>query len=231
MIRAENIGKQFDTHWLFRHVSFEIKKGQKITLIGPSGSGKTTLLKMIASLIRPDEGQIVLQSQNIGMLFQKNALFDSMTVIQNLLFPLKEKKQLAGEAAEKTARDYLKSVGLDHCSDLMPHELSGGMQKRLGIARALIVEPEIILYDDPTAGLDPVTSRMIADLLLDLQRKKDSTLLTVTNDIQRALQLGDEVWFLAQGTLINGGSPKQIFETKNPSLKQFMYGQLEGPLT
>src|SRR4029077_2152636 len=134
-----------------------------------------------------------------GMLFQKNALFDSFTVEENLLFPLKEVKGVTGRAAETRAAHFLKAVGLKGSENLYPDEISGGMQKRLGIARALIVEPEIILYDEPTAGLDPITPPTIADLIRDLRKKSGSTLVTVTNDMQRAYQIGDRIFLLAEG--------------------------------
>jgi phospholipid/cholesterol/gamma-HCH transport system ATP-binding protein len=136
-----------------------------------------------------------------------------------------------GEAAETKGRAFLKSVGLAGSENLYPDEISGGMQKRLGIARALIVEPETILYDEPTAGLDPITSRTIADLIRELRRQAGSTLLTVTNDMQRAYQLGDRVFLLAQGRLIAGGTPEQVQATQDPAVRQFIYGLKQGPLT
>ena len=144
------------------------------------------------------------------MLFQKNALFDSLTVEDNLLFPLRERLGVQGNEARKRAAELLSAVKLSGSEALHPDELSGGMQKRLGIARALIVEPDILLYDEPTAGLDPITSRIIAELIGDLREKKGTTLVTVTNDIHRAYQLGDRIFMLTQGRLIPGGSPRKF---------------------
>ncbi len=231
MISVKNVGKSFHGRWIFRNLSLEIGNGQSIVLIGPSGGGKSTLLKIIAGLIVPDEGRVQISSKNVGMLFQKNALFDSLTVEENLLFPLKEIKKLTGIKAQEKASRFLKQVGLNGCEKQFPDEISGGMQKRLGIARALIVEPEVILYDEPTAGLDPITSKTIADLIRKLMVESRSTLLTVTNDMQRAYQIGDEIYLLAQGQMTPGGNPEQVQATKLPELRQFIYGLKTGPLT
>jgi phospholipid/cholesterol/gamma-HCH transport system ATP-binding protein len=231
MIKLRNVGKQFEGRWIFRNVSFEVADRQSLSLIGPSGSGKSVLLKVISGLIPPDEGSIELGSTNVGMLFQKNALFDSFTVEENLLFPLKERLGLEGEEARAIASHFLTEVGLKGNETLYPDEISGGMQKRLGIARALVVRPQIILYDEPTAGLDPITSRKIADLIRLLRKEVGSTLLTVTNDMQRAYQIGDHVALLAQGRLVEGGTSEQIQKSEDPLIRQFIYGLKEGPLT
>jgi phospholipid/cholesterol/gamma-HCH transport system ATP-binding protein len=231
MIRLQNVGKKFEGRWIFRNVSLEIRDKESVSLIGPSGAGKSVLLKVISGLIAPDEGTIELGSENVGMLFQKNALFDSFTVIENLLFPLKERLGIEGEEAVKIASHFLNEVGLKGNEDLFPDEISGGMQKRLGIARALVVRPQIILYDEPTAGLDPITSRKIADLIRFLRKEVGSTLLTVTNDMQRAYQIGDRVALLAKGELIEGGTSEEIQKTEHPLIRQFIYGLKQGPLT
>lgn len=231
MITLKKIGKKFNNRWIFRNIDLHIAHKESVAIIGPSGGGKSVLLKTIAGLILPDEGSFKLNSQNIGMLFQKNALFDSLTVEENLLFPLKEKRGLTGLTASKRAAYFLREVGLESSANLYPNEISGGMQKRLGIARALVVQPEIILYDEPTAGLDPITSRTIAELIQKLRAEEGNTLITVTNDIQRAYQIGDRICLLAQGKLIEGGSPEQVRLTSNPAIRQFIYGLTRGPLT
>lgn len=231
MILISQVSKRFFDHIVFQRINLKVSQGSSVAIMGPSGSGKSVLLKMIAGLIEPCEGQIHLKSQNVGMLFQKNALFDSMTIEENLLFPLMERKNITKSKAQEKINHFLSEVGLQGCQKLFPEEISGGMQKRLGIARALIVEPEIILYDEPTAGLDPITSRVIANLIKKLQLLHRSTVLTVTNDLQRAYQLADEIYLLAQGTLIFGGTPEQVQRSENLSIRQFIYGLKQGPLT
>lgn len=232
MIEVNGAGKRFDeTGWVFREACLQISRGESAVLVGPSGGGKSVLLKLLGGLLAPDEGSVSVQSQDVGMLFQKNALFDSMTVEENLLFPLKERKRLRGAEARQKAASFLESVGLAGTQKLYPDEISGGMQKRLGIARALIVEPEVMLYDEPTAGLDPVTSRHIASLILELRKRSGTTLVTVTNDLHRAWQIGDRVYFLAQGRLLAGGTPEQARGTDDVAFRQFITGSREGPLT
>ncbi len=231
MITIRNAGKQFQGRWIFRNLSLEIEAGDSVVLIGPSGGGKSVLLKTIAGLLSPDEGSIQVSSKNVGMLFQKNALFDSLTVEENLLFPLREIKKMTGQPAQEKASRFLSQVGLAGCEKLFPDEISGGMQKRLGIARALIVEPEVILYDEPTAGLDPITSKTIAELIRKLMKETRSTLLTVTNDMQRAYQIGNQIFLLANGKLTAGGTPHEVQSTDHPEIRQFIYGLKLGPLT
>lgn len=223
-INLEDVGKQFSGKWIFRDLTFSVSRGESVVLIGPSGSGKSVLLKIIAGLLKADAGSVHLESTNIGMLFQKNALFDSLSVVDNLLFPLRERLGITGVEARDRATSLLRAVNLPGTESLFPNELSGGMQKRLGIARALIVEPDILLYDEPTAGLDPITSRLIADMIGDLRKKRGTTLVTVTNDIQRAYQLGDQIFLLNRGELILGGTPEQTRATRIPKLKFFISG-------
>ena len=231
MISISKVGKCFGEKWIFRNVSFQVQKKESVVLIGPSGSGKSVLLKMIAGLSDRSEGSIRLGSTNVGMLFQKNALFDSFTVEENLLFPLRERKGIQGSRAKEMTAKLLEQVGLKGSENLYPDEISGGMQKRLGIARALVVEPEIILYDEPTAGLDPITSKTIADLIRLLRNEVGSTLLTVTNDMQRAYQIGDRICMLSRGRLLEGGTPQEIQDSTDPEIRQFIYGLRQGPVT
>jgi phospholipid/cholesterol/gamma-HCH transport system ATP-binding protein len=231
MISIHNVGKRFQDDWVFKNVNLEVQPQESVVLIGPSGSGKSIFLKLVAGLLTADEGEIKLGSRNVGMLFQKNALFDSFTVEENLLFPLRERMGVKGVQAKEKATQFLAAVGLKGTEALYPDEISGGMQKRLGIARALIVEPEIILYDEPTAGLDPITSKTIADLIKTLRNEVGSTLLTVTNDMQRAYQIGDRICLLALGKMIEGGTPQEVQATHHDGIRQFIYGLKHGPLT
>jgi len=233
MISVTDLGISFEAsleNWIFRKASFKVARGQSFVILGPSGSGKSTLLKILAGLVPPTEGSFQLETENVGMLFQKNALFDSLTVLDNLLMPLRERAGIEGPEAEKKSRKLLEQVGLSHTLALYPSEMSGGMQKRLGIARALVLDPEILLYDDPTAGLDPITSRSIAELIRATQKERGTTLVCVTNDINRAYQLGDQIALLALGRLQMGGTPEQVRTTQDPALKQFIRGLAEGPL-
>jgi phospholipid/cholesterol/gamma-HCH transport system ATP-binding protein len=231
VIAVRGLGKRFADRWIFRGISFEVADGESVALLGPSGSGKSVLLKCVAGLLEPTEGEARLGDRNVGMLFQKNALFDSLTVEENLGFPLRERLGVTGrEARERIARA-LEAVELPGTQALFPDELSGGMQKRLGIARALIVQPRIILYDEPTAGLDPITSKNIAEMIGRLRKRDRSTVLAVTNDVHRALQLGDRVGLLALGELVWGGTPAETERSRDPRIHQFLTGAREGPLT
>lgn len=231
MIEISGLGIAFGSQWVFRDLNLRVADGESLVVIGPSGSGKSLLLKLIAGLLEPGEGRVSVASPDIGMLFQKNALFDSLSVEENLLFPMRERAGLTGAPARERAGRLLASVGLQGCERLFPSEISGGMQKRLGIARAIAVKPRILLYDEPTAGLDPITSRTIADLIRQLRADEGSTIMTVTNDVQRAYQIGDRICLLSRGKLLEGGTPAQVQATSDPALRQFIYGLKSGPLT
>lgn len=230
---------------VLRDISLQVKAGERVGLIGPSGQGKTVLLKVMAGLIRPTDGQLFIRGTDfhkatektqqellleMGMLFQKNALFDSMKNIDNIRFPLIE-RNWSPEKATETALRFLESVGIAHAADLFPDEISGGMQKRLGIARALALDPQILFYDDPTAGLDPITSRKIVELIMALQEKKGSTIIAVTNDMNRAFQLARRIIMVTQQGIIETGTPDQTRKSPDPRVRQFVTGQTQGPLT
>lgn len=245
MIQLEDIKVKLGD-FSIEDIHLNIKDGESFVLVGPSGEGKTVLLKVIAGIIKPESGSLFIHDHdfygvtdevrseimyNMGMLFQKNALFDSMTVGDNIAFPLIEVRNLNALQADKIVDRYLEAVGILHAKDLFPDEISGGMQKRLGIARALALSPKIVLYDDPTAGLDPITSRKIVKLIQEMRSKQKATLVTITNDMNRAFELADRIGMLVDGELIITGS---VEETKNHSderVQQFIRGKLSGPLT
>jgi phospholipid/cholesterol/gamma-HCH transport system ATP-binding protein len=223
MIRFKDASLKIHTRLILDHLNFEIRAREAFGIIGPSGSGKSTLLRMMAGLLPCSSGSVEVDSEKVSMLFQKNALFDSMTLIQNLLVPLSETCGIKGPEAEDRSMSMLKAVGLDHAALLHPDEISGGMQKRLGIARALIIEPEVILYDEPTAGLDPITSHSIAELMLELHEKNRTTLVMVTNDLQRAYQVSDRIAFCHDQRLVDFGSPAEVKTTTDSVLRHFIY--------
>lgn len=244
-IDLKNVSVGFGENTLLHNIVLQVPEGDSLVILGPSGSGKSTLLKTMAGLLTPLSGEVrVLNTnlykvsekdreavtRNMGMLFQKNALFDSLTCLENVSFPLRETTKKAESEVYKISIHFLKAVGLEQAKDLLPHEISGGMQKRLGIARALALSPQIILYDDPTAGLDPITSKKIIELILQLRAELGTTLVSITNDMNRAFQLGDSLAMVIDGTVLNLGNKEQVMASKDPRVFQFVRGLLDGPL-
>lgn len=246
IVRLQDVTVAFDSQVVLKSIDLEIKAGESFVIIGPSGEGKTVLLKTLAGLITPQNGKVFVEQQEwltlsskeklpllkkMGILFQKNALFDSLTCLENIAFPLRETTSLTEWEIHKKAEHFLDAVGIPHARDLYPDEISGGMQKRLGIARALALDPEIIFYDDPTAGLDPITSKKIIELILDLKRQKNSTVIAITNDMNRAWQLADRIGMVVDKGLLITGTPEQTKNFADSRVQQFIYGRTEGPLT
>lgn len=246
IISLKNVTIAFENHVVLKDISLEIKQGESFVIIGPSGQGKTSLLKVMAGLITPCDGKVFIEQNDwstlsakqrfpllnkMGILFQKNALFDSFTCLENICFPLRETTSLSEWEISKKAEFFLDAVGIPHAKDLFPDEISGGMQKRLGIARALALDPEIIFYDDPTAGLDPVTSKKIIDLIRKLKKDKGSTVISITNDMNRAYQLADRIGMVIDQKLLITGGPAETKDHPDPRVHQFVRGLLHGPLT
>lgn len=244
-IELKNISVHFDGEVILQNVSLCIEEGENFVLIGPSGQGKSVLIKVMTGLIEPSSGDVFIRGQNlkllsreekqrvickVGMLFQKNALFDSLSNAENIAFPLREATDLSESEIDATVDKFLEAVGIGHAKLLYPDEISGGMQKRLGIARALALNPEIILYDDPTAGLDPITSRKIIDLIIDLQMKNKATVIAITNDMNRAYQMADRIGMVIDKSVIITGSVEDTKLHKDPRVHQFIRGDLQGPL-
>lgn len=245
-IELRNVTVAFGAETLLRDVNVKIATGEAFVLIGPSGQGKSTLLKVMGGLIAPTKGEVFIEGQNLatmpraereklakkmGMLFQKNALFDSLTCAENIAFPLQEVANAPQKEIDDAITYYLDAVGIPHARNLYPDEISGGMQKRLGIARALTLKPQIVFYDDPTAGLDPITSRKIIQLIKDLQKTMNTTLVAVTNDMQRAYQTANRIGMVVDHELLICGAPAETLAHKDPRVAQFIRGNLEGPLT
>ena len=244
-IRVVNLHKFFGEKHVLQGVDIEILQGETLVVLGGSGSGKTVLIKCIIGLIRPDEGEIYVDGQEItaldergmneirkkfGMLFQGAALFDSMTVWENVGFGLRTQRRLSDQEVRRIAREKLELLGLKNVEDLMPLELSGGMRKRVGLARAIATEPEILLYDEPTTGLDPILADAINDLIIRMDEKLSVTSIAITHDLKSAYKIADRIAMLYQGRIIEVGTPEAIQNSSNPIVQQFIQGSSVGPI-
>ena len=244
-IQLKNIGFKAGKDFILKNVDLTVESGETFVLIGPSGLGKSLLLKLIAGLLSPSAGEITIGAENLltsrgkaretiirqmGMLFQKNALFDSLSVSENLAFAMREVNHSPQVEINEAIQKYLTAVGLIESKELFPDEISGGMQKRLGIARALVLNPKILLFDDPTAGLDPITSRKIVELILQVKKENECTILAITNDMHRAFQMADRIGLVLDQTLIITGTVEQTKNHRDPRVQQFIHGSLEGPI-
>lgn len=238
-IAVEGLCKSFDGEPVLNGVNLSVAEGGSLVLLGESGSGKTLILKCIMGLVRPDSGTIRIDGQDTvplrgrdrdrflgrcSMLFQQAALFDSLPVWRNVAFRQVERKELDAAQAHQMAVQCLGSVGLGpEVADLLPSELSGGMQKRVGIARAIAGQPEIILLDEPTAGLDPIMSNVIASLIVRNVRELGATAISITSDINTAVKIADQIALLHAGTVAWSGPPEEIGETGDPVVERFIH--------
>jgi len=245
MIELKDIYKSFEGKDVLRGVNLKVEKGDSVVVIGGSGSGKSVLLKHIIGLLKPDSGTVMIDSTDIsqldeeglhdirkkfGMLFQSAALFDSMKVWENVGFGLKRLTQLTDTEIKEIAVQKLKMVGLVGVEDIMPSELSGGMRKRVGLARAIAMTPEILLYDEPTTGLDPIMADAINDLIIKMREELHVTSVTITHDMKSAYKIADTIAMLYNGVIIAEGSPEEIEHTSDPIVKQFVEGSATGPI-
>jgi phospholipid/cholesterol/gamma-HCH transport system ATP-binding protein len=246
MIEITNLHKSFGALPVLRGVNLTVEKGESMTVIGGSGSGKSVLIKHIIGLLFPDKGEVKVAGQvlnnlddrqlnelrkKFGMLFQMAALFDSLTVWENVGFGLKQHTKLSEKEIRAIATEKLALVGLKNVEDKMPVDLSGGMRKRVGLARAIAMDAEIILYDEPTTGLDPITADSINDLIIDLRKKLGVTSVAITHDMHSAYKISDRIAMLYKGEIQEIGTPDQIKGTTNPIVKQFITGSAVGPIT
>lgn len=246
MIEITNLHKSFGSFQVLRGVNLTVEKGESMTVIGGSGSGKSVLIKHIIGLLFPDKGEVKVSGQvlnklddqqlnelrkKFGMLFQMAALFDSLTVWENVGFGLKQHTKLSDKEIRAIATEKLALVGLKNVEDKMPVDLSGGMRKRVGLARAIAMDAEIILYDEPTTGLDPITADSINDLIVDLRKKLGVTSVAITHDMHSAYKISDRIAMLYKGEIQEIGTPDQIKSTANPIVKQFITGSAVGPIT
>lgn len=245
LIRIERLTKVFDGMPVLRGVDLDVPRGCLYGLIGPGASGKSVLLKMITGLLRPDSGRVLVDGHDVhqlsdldlqkfrlrfGMLFQNNALFDYMTVGENIAFPLRRLFQLPEDEVQARIAERLRVVSLPGFEDRFPAGLSGGQKKRVGVARATISSAEIVLYDEPAAGLDPVTSQKIFELLRAEQRAANATVIMVSSDLDRLLTVTDRVGMLYRGQLIFDGTTAEAQASRDPYVRQFVHGLVDGPL-
>lgn len=244
-IRAVSLYKSFGEKDVLHGINIEVRRGESMVVIGGSGSGKTVLIKCIIGLMRPDQGEIHVDGLEItsldekrmnevrkkfGMLFQGGALFDSMTVWENVGFGLRQQTRLSEEEIRRVASEKLALVGLKNVEDLMPAELSGGMRKRVSLARAIAMEPEILLYDEPTTGIDPIMADAINDLIVQMKEKLNVTSIAITHDMKSAYKIADRIAMLYQGKIIEVGTPGETRNSSNPMVQQFIEGRSEGPI-
>ena len=239
-IDLRNLHKSFARQRVLRGVSLEIEKGEGLVVIGASGSGKSVLLKHIVGLLKPDAGEVWFDGQEIdklperklddvrtrfGFLFQMGALFDSMTVAENVGFPLVEHTQKTPQEVETIVMQKLKMVGLTDAAKKMPAELSGGQKKRVALARAIALDPDVILYDEPTTGLDPIRADVINALIVKLQNELKVTSIVVTHDMNSAFKVGDRIVMLNEGHIVFDGTPQEIQKSQEEVVKRFVLGE------
>jgi phospholipid/cholesterol/gamma-HCH transport system ATP-binding protein len=245
VIKADNVVRRFGDRTVLNGISLEIYRGETFVIMGGSGCGKSTFLRHIIGSLKPDSGSIQLLGRDlgalgedemdrlrlkIGMSFQSSALFDSMTVGENVVLGLKEHTKLAKSVRDIVVKMKLEMVGLRGFEDLMPSQLSGGMRKRVGLARAVAMDPEIVFYDEPTAGLDPIVAGVIDKLILDLSKKLSITSVVVTHDMKSVFSIADRVAMLYEGKVLEVGTPSEIRNSKNPMVQQFINGSPDGPI-
>ncbi|MCV6599022.1 MAG: ABC transporter ATP-binding protein [Alphaproteobacteria bacterium] len=246
-IKMNNVYKHFGSKKVLNGVDFEVAKGESLVIIGGSGTGKSVTIKCILGLLQPDSGSVEIDgvntkkmnsktrekvNANFGMLFQGAALFDSLTIWENVSFALMQgKHKMNKKVARKLAVEKLSEVGLGkEVADLYPSELSGGMQKRVGLARAIASNPEVIFFDEPTTGLDPIMGDIINDLIVKCVKNLGATAISITHDMASAKKIADKIAMLHEGKIIWYGTVKQLERTKNPYIRQFVEGVAEGPI-
>jgi phospholipid/cholesterol/gamma-HCH transport system ATP-binding protein len=243
LVELRDVRKSFGANQVLRGVSLDLYRGTTLAVMGGSGSGKTVLLRIVSGLIRPDAGEVFLFGTRIdrlreegmlplrrrtGFVFQGAALFDSLSVFENVAFPLREHTSLPLAEITDRVHRFLALVGMTGSDDLLPAELSGGMRKRVGIARALVMEPEVVFFDEPTAGLDPTNARLVAELIAELRTGVCDTAVVVTHDLEFADMVADQMAILYQGRFADVGTPAEIRRSSNQDVRKFLAGELRG---
>jgi phospholipid/cholesterol/gamma-HCH transport system ATP-binding protein len=236
VVEIEHLKKSFGRNEVLKDISLKIEKGENLVVLGKSGSGKSVLIKCLVGLLEPDDGKIILLGsaiediedeelnslrKRVGFLFQSAALYDSMSVRENLEFPLRDQRSKSKQEIEALVIEALKNVGLEKAIDKMPAELSGGMRKRIGLARALMLKPEIILYDEPTTGLDPITSKEISQLIVDVQKKYNTASIIITHDADCARITANRMMIIKDGLCLAEGTYKELSESTNEWIHSF----------
>jgi phospholipid/cholesterol/gamma-HCH transport system ATP-binding protein len=236
-VEFKDVKKAYGSKQVLRGVDLKVYRGEVLVILGGSGSGKSVTLRHMLGLEAPDSGRVFVEEEDItdhpeeelyrvrkkfGMLFQSGALFDSMTVFENVAFPLREHADMSEDEIARAVKEKLELVSLPNAEQLMPVDLSGGMRKRVGLARSIVLDPKMILYDEPTTGLDPITAQKINELIIDLQSKLNVTSVVVTHDIQSAFSVGDRIAFLNKGIFEWVGTMEEARDTDHPVLREFL---------
>ncbi|TGN18718.1 ABC transporter ATP-binding protein [Leptospira idonii] len=244
-IEMKNVHKTFGHRKILKGMNIKVKKGETMVILGPSGTGKSVSLKHITGLLDPDEGDCYIFGESIvhadekkkkalrsklGVLFQSGALINWLTVYENVALPLREHKIAHGEELDRIVMEKLRWLDLIPAKDTLPSNISGGMKKRVGLARALTSQPEIVMYDEPTSGLDPVMSNVINDLVIRMQKELGLTSIVVTHDMSSAYRIADRISFLYEGQVLFCGTSDEIQNSPNPIIQQFIHGRTEGPM-
>jgi phospholipid/cholesterol/gamma-HCH transport system ATP-binding protein len=238
MIEIVDLHKAFGAHQVLTGINLQIPAGSTCVILGGSGSGKTVLMKHMIGLLKPDQGKVIVDGEDIvpfgpqelervrrkfGMVFQAAALFDSMTVFENVSFPLREhRKDLPEDQVRELVRQKLAIVGLKNVEEKFPSDLSGGMRKRVGLARAIVLDPKIVLYDEPTTGLDPITTDYVDEMILDAKRQLGVTSVVISHDIASAFKVADNIAFLYQGKIVAQGTPQTLRKNEHPRVHEFL---------
>jgi phospholipid/cholesterol/gamma-HCH transport system ATP-binding protein len=245
-LRAENLHKRFKNHVVLDGVDISVAPGESLVIVGPSGTGKSVLLKHLIALLRPDEGRVFVDGQDFwqldalgrnnlrkkfGMAFQEGALFDSMSVYDNIAFPLRRTGRRSPAEVRARVEECLELVQLPDIAAKRPSELSGGMRRRVGFARAIAHQPEILLFDEPNTGLDPIMTDIIAEVILGIRRQMEPTIVTITHHIPSARKIGDRLALLFGGKILFEAPPEEFLQSNDPAVRQFVEGRAEGPLT
>lgn len=245
ILKLRDVTMQFDEKKVLDGLSLEVKPQDRLVIMGQSGSGKSTILRLILGILQPNSGSIFFEQfeitrlsrrklqqirRHIGMVYQYSALLSSRTVRDNVALPLEELTTKSRQEIDEIVDEKLALVGMSKSKDLMPSELSGGMKKRVSVARALVLEPELILFDEPGAGLDPVIGSVIDELIISLSEKSKVTSVTVTHEMDSAFRIGTRMAMLYQGKIIEDAEPERFKQSKNPVVAQFLSGSTEGPI-